>query len=115
MMLDLLLRKAGCVPTRMDQKLYMLWDASGSRLRALISTHVDDLKIAGDDEAVRHVLLVLEEKVGKLTVQSGKFDHTGIAHLQRDDGSIEFGQSHYIEQLRRVDDTETRGAAEDAA
>ena len=115
MMLDHLLRKAGCVPTRVDQKLYLLWDPTRKCLRALISTHVDDLKMAGDEDAVQHILKVLEEKVGKLTVQREKFDHTGIAHLQHKDGTIEFGQNHYIEQLRRIDDSETRGQAENTA
>ena len=56
MMLDHLLRKAGCVPTRVDQKLYLLWDSTGKCLRALISTHVDDLKMAGNEDAAQHIL-----------------------------------------------------------
>ena len=58
---------------------------------------------------------MLEERVGKLTVQREKFDHTGIAHMQHENGTIESGQNRYIEQLRRTDDSETRGQAENAA
>ena len=66
------------------------------------STHVDDLKVTGDPAWIKWLFAELEKKVGKLTVQDGKFEHCGIEHTRLANGTVIMSQDHYAAQLKPI-------------
>lgn len=77
---------------------------SGGLLTCILSTHVDDLKGAGNDSQVKLILSALERAFGKLKVSMRVFEHCGIKHEQSSDNStIRLHQNHYTSQLNVMD------------
>jgi hypothetical protein len=99
--LDQTLKATGGKALRCDPAVYVWHDKSGS-LSTILSTHVDDLKGGGTPEVWQKVVKALETAFGKLKVQEKKFEHCGLLHEQRDDGTIVIHQSHYSTQLRAI-------------
>ena len=92
---------------RADSAIYV-WYRDDS-LVAIASTHVDDLKIAGEKKFVQALLKSLEEVLGPLKVKSAfnsSFEHCGIMHLQDSSFTVTIHQDHYCAQLRPADVSE---------
>ena len=75
--LDMLLKKIKAVSMQSDPCLYM-WHDSRGKLLCIASTHVDVLKLAGNDDTVKWIITEMEKEVGKLKTAVGKFEHCGI-------------------------------------
>ena len=52
----------------------------GQRLVLIISTHVDDLKGAGEELYRKRLIKALEERFDKLKVKLGSFECIGVMH-----------------------------------
>jgi len=90
-----------------DSAIYVFY-VDGS-LCCIVSTHVDDLKIAGDKVFVATLIKDIEKQVGKLKIQTaycGSFEHCGIIHSQTADYTVTIHQNHYVLQLRPVNVSE---------
>ena len=110
--LDRALRDTGVSALKTDRQVYFWKDAKGN-LEAIATTHVDDLKLAGNDDKVSQILAALTKEFGQLTVQEKELEHCGIIHEQQDDGSIEIHQNHYAAQIRPLSNTHFREHADD--
>ena len=99
--MDCCLKELGGKPMVVDRQMYYWHDASG-RLALLVSTHVDDLKLTGDDGWLDWLLKELESKVGKLTVKEGTLTHCGIDHVQKDRNTIVMHQTEYAKGLKAM-------------
>ena len=84
-----------------DRQIYM-WHDENNKLTMLVSTHVDDMKVTGDPAWIKWLCFELEKKVGKLTIKHKSFEHCGVQHEQREDGSIIMHQNHYVKQLKAI-------------
>ena len=72
-------------------------------LIGICSSHVDDLKIAGEPELVKGVLSELTKLFGRLKVVEGSFEHCGIWHELQPDGSYHLHQNHFAQKMAAVD------------
>ena len=72
------------------------------QLRAIESTHVDDLKCAGDKAALDTLVRAMERQFGKCSSQWDDFIHCGIHHKRHADGSITLDQNHYVHQIQPI-------------
>jgi Reverse transcriptase (RNA-dependent DNA polymerase)/Integrase core domain len=104
--LDIALRAAGGVPMITDQAIYLFFDrlSNGSEtLSMILSTHVDDLKIAGREEVVEALLKTLTKQFGDLKLVKNKFEHCGVMHEQElPSMSIVMHQNHYALGLKPI-------------
>lgn len=95
------------VATTCDPELYV--KHSGGRLVLIVSTHVDDLKLAGELGQLKAAIQALEKEFDQMKVQKAMdkdgFEHCGVVHRQRADYSIEVSQAHYAAQLKPIDDS----------
>ena len=98
--LDIVLRGLLAVPMKEDPSLYM-WHERG-KLVCLATTHVDDLKMCGDDHVVDRVIKGLEKELGKMKLSYRSFEHCGFMHEQLPNGDIKFHQNHYIARLSQI-------------
>lgn len=78
MKLERSLRAAGGQPLHTDRNLWV-WFRDGA-LCLVLSTHVDDLKGAGEKSEVEKIRLLLTAEFGKLKEAFGTFTHCGIEH-----------------------------------
>eukprot|EP00971_Amphidinium_carterae_P351893 6492325-Amphidinium_carterae.1 len=98
--LDVELRSLGGKPLLLDPSLYV-WRTVDKKLRMIMSTHVDDLKGAGEEELAQHVCSKLSLVFGKLKIEQWHFEHCGITHTQdKETWAVTLCQAHYVEQLR---------------
>ena len=72
-------------------------------LDGIVSLHVDDLKLAAEERVRNNLLKELTTKFGALKVNENGFEHCGLMHVQRSDGSIELHQNHYVENIKEPD------------
>ena len=73
------------------------------RLVLIVSTHVDDLKGAGEDKYRRMLLAGLEKEFSTLKVKSGSFECVGVMHEQNPKTfEIWTHQQHYIPQIMEI-------------
>jgi Reverse transcriptase (RNA-dependent DNA polymerase) len=100
--LDQLLKQTGGASLFTDQALYV-WKNAAGNMTAVASTHVDDLKLAGEPPTIKIILEALATKFGTLKVQVDSFDHCGVRHIQHANGDITLDQEAYAKQLRLVD------------
>ena len=80
-----------------DPCLYMWRDSRGTLL-CIASTHVDDLKLIGNDDTVKWIITEMEKEIGKLKTAVKSFEHCGIKHNQLG-GDILIHQNHYTTRL----------------
>ena len=68
-----------------------------------MSTHVDDLKGAGEEEYRKRLLEGLTSRFGALKTKVGKFECIGVMHEQ-DEATFEIWthQQHYVPQIREL-------------
>ena len=78
-----------------------LWFKDG-RLVLILSTHIDDLKGAGEPVVARDLYEALTKEFQKITKNETKFEHCGIMHCQNEDGSVTMTQDHYIKDLKPI-------------
>ena len=73
------------------------------RLVLIVSTHVDDLKGAGEEEYRKRLLEGLTSRFGALKTKVGKFECIGVMHEQ-DEATFEIWthQQHYVPQIREI-------------
>jgi len=81
------------------------------KLQMIISTHVDDLKGGAPKSIAKSLLAFLEAKFGPCKSEWSSFAHTGVQHVQNDDG-IFCHQWPYIEQLRQLTISQHKGREE---
>ena len=97
------LERAGGRSLVSEPKLYV-FEFQG-QLQMIMSSHVDDLKGAGDDNTRSRVLKMLEQEFGKLKTQFGVFECIGIMHEQDEvTKEIWTHQHHYTRQLKTIAD-----------
>ena len=110
MALTAALETVGLKPLQADPQLFI--KHSHGQLVLIASTHVDDLKAAGDDKEIELLIRSLEERFDSLKKQVSEFEHLGLMHKQHED-YIELHQNQYIAQLRPIN--VTRLSADDEA
>ena len=71
--------------------------------RLILSTHVDDLKGAGDKAYRDKLLDALQKKFGQLELKYGQFECIGVMHEQTDDYTeVWCHQQHYVPQIKDI-------------
>jgi hypothetical protein len=100
--LDAELRRLHGRPMLSDPSVY-LWFRDGTKLAAIISTHVDDLKGGGDTDTMNMIKDGITSAFGKLAEKVGSFIHCGVQHEQAANGDIFLDQNQYVQQLHAAD------------
>ena len=100
--LHLAMGEMHAVALRTDTCLYVWRNASGG-LAAICSAHVDDIKLAGEEQVVTYILRQLTKWFGELKVSRGSFEHCGILHDLQSNGSYHLHQNHFAQRLKNVD------------
>eukprot|EP00971_Amphidinium_carterae_P294895 5855850-Amphidinium_carterae.2 len=78
----------------------MLSNGPPSQLVFACAMRVDDIiKITGLSEPAAKLARHLEEHVGKISIESEKFIHAGVAHEMKPEG-LYTHQTHYIQQIQ---------------
>ena len=72
--------KLGLIPSKIDPEFCSRWE--NGELTCLMTIHVDDLKIAGRPEVVKHVPTVLQKEFGELKILWNDFTNCGVHHIQ---------------------------------
>ena len=83
------------------------------KLVALLTKHVDDLKITGETEWVMWILNKLQAKFGKLKIIWDKFTNCGVRHDLLADGSRTLDQFEYASNLRIIDHSDLKHVSSD--
>ena len=65
----------------MDKCIYH-WRSKEGKIACIISTHVDDLKGAGEPQVLDTILRELSKRFGKLEKVVGSFEYCGLQHTQ---------------------------------
>ena len=71
-------------------------------LVALLTKHVDDLKITGETSWVMWIITRLQDKFGKLKIIWDNFTNCGVCHGLLEDGSRTLDQIQYANNLRLI-------------
>ena len=102
------LKKHGGVPSLMDENLF-IWKSPPpeNHLKALLSTHVDDLASAALRTFLDWLYELLVKEFGNVTRQTMPFDHCGCRYEKVDDG-FRMSQRHFAEKLVCVEIPEHR-------
>jgi alkylated DNA repair dioxygenase AlkB len=98
--LDVALKRLNGTSCKVDKEVYT-WHHNG-KLTLVLSAHVDDLKITGEDDWIQWLLTSLEKDVGKMTVHKNGFTHCGIVHEQPDRFTVVLHQEPYAKQLKSM-------------
>ena len=69
----------------------------------ILSTHVDDMKGAGQPEYKKRLLSALTKKFGTLKLKDANFECVGVMHESSADGSeVWTHQQHYVGQIKAI-------------
>ena len=112
MRLDKALKDLGYKPLNLDRCMYVLRDKS-NKLQAIVSTHVDDLKCAGDQAVLQSIIRAMEKLFGKCSAQWDDFMHCGIHHKRHADGSVTLDHNHYVHQIKPMSLSKTSSKTAD--
>ena len=83
---------------------------SGGKLQGLITIHVDDVKIAGDQKFVNDILGLLEREFGQLKIIWNTFVNCGVQHTQDvRTKEITLDQIEYAKNLKAIVHPELHG------
>ena len=93
-------------PLQADAQLFA--KHSNGKLLALLSIHVDDLKITGNDSERAAIIRGLEKEFDQLKVENDCFEHLGLKHSLESDGTRVLSQQHYIAELRPIPDADLK-------
>ena len=75
------------------------WKDAEKNLRAIITTHVDDIAVAADDQFMREQYAYLCKKFGKITVQEVPFTHCGCRYSKIKNG-YKIDQQEFVDALK---------------
>ena len=101
MVLKSVLEEFGLVACQSDPQLYVKF--VDGRFVLVVSTHVDDLKGAGESDQHTALLSHLEQRFGRLTRDTHRFVHVGITHEQSPTTfEVTMHQHEYAKQLRQI-------------
>eukprot|EP00438_Fugacium_kawagutii_P025194 Skav218080 [mRNA] locus=scaffold3382:13254:23272:- [translate_table: standard] len=81
----------------------------GGKLVLILVKHVDDIKIAGEEEEVQLLLKALEETFGHSDRNDNNFTCVGIHHVRKADGTISLDQDEYISALKQIQHPDITG------
>ena len=96
-------------PTRTDGEMLILH--KGGCLLAVITVHVDDLKMTGEKETLLWIVDCLERVFGKLILQWHHFTNCGIRHIQDPQTfAITLDQIEYANALKPIVHGSMKGA-----
>ena len=73
------------------------------KLQGLITTHSDDLIMAGNDSFEREVTNKLQEMFQFSKIEENAFKYCGCNIQTKENGSVELDQNDYIEKLRKIE------------
>ena len=97
---ELLTAEDNRVNTRSDFPAEADIKITGAGLRCILTTHIDDIKGAGEDTAKNDLLRALKHDYGSdVKLEETFFDHCGIRHTQYPNGEIWTDQAHYITEI----------------
>ena len=102
------LKKHGGFPSLLDENLF-IWKMPPpeNRLKALVSTHVDDLATAAFKAFMEWLFNVLKQEFGNVTRQTMPFDHCGCRYERTKDG-YRMSQKHFAEKLVETEIAESK-------
>ena len=101
--------KCNLLPSKIDQELCCRHD--NGELVAMMTKHVDDLKIAGRPDVVQAILKEIQEVFGKLTISWNDFTNCGVRHVQNPQTKeITLDQIAFAQTLRKINHPELRTA-----
>ena len=101
----------GLMPTSVDPELVAKHVAK--RLVALMTKHVDDLKVTGEDETVKHVFSEIGKVFGDLKVEKHRFTNCGVRHIQDPQTKeVTLDQTEYISALKPITHSELSSSSE---
>ena len=73
------------------------------RLTAVMSKHVDDLKMAGIRQIIREILAAIQRVFGELKIEWHSFSNCGVRHIQdQQTKEITLDQIVYVGNLRPI-------------
>lgn len=87
---------------RTDVSIY-IWRGANGKITAICSAHVDDLKLGGDNDMVKTIIVYLESQFGSLKIVVGNFEHCGLIHEYQPDGAYHVHQNHFASRLKITD------------
>jgi hypothetical protein len=90
-------------PTTTDEELVLKHNRQTGELEAVMSKHVDDLKITGSRETILEITSKLEKVFGKIKLEWHTFTNCGVRHIQ-DPKTMEvtLDQEEYIAALKPI-------------
>ena len=112
MKLSKVTNKCGLVPSNIDPELCYLHKKSGDNLVlvAIMTKHVDDLKVAGEPEVVLQIMKMIEETFGSMKLIWHEFTNCGVRHIQdKTTCECSLDQTEYISGLKTISHDEIRG------
>ncbi len=104
---------AGCTPITVDRELCVRHVKRDDKweLVLIVAMHVDDLKVTGEDWAIKEIFSKIESVFGDLTKVSYNFTNCGVRHCQ-DEKTFEvtLDQTEYLSALKPIVHAELVGA-----
>ncbi|CAJ1426200.1 unnamed protein product [Effrenium voratum] len=100
------LAEIGVTPTTIDPQTFVRHERGCVVL--VLTVHVDDLKLCGEDKIVKIVIAKLEDRFESMKVEKGNFTHLGLKHETSADGMVTISQEHYIRELRLIPEEELK-------
>ncbi|CAE7218696.1 unnamed protein product [Symbiodinium sp. CCMP2592] len=102
------LKKHGGFPSLLDENLF-IWKTPPpeNKLKALVSTHVDDLATAAFKAFMNWLFETLKKEFGSVTRQTMPFDHCGCRYERTADG-YRMSQKHFAEKLVETEIAENK-------
>ena len=101
MVLQKVLEAYGLTACKTDPQVYVKFVSN--RLVLIVSTHVDDLKGAGEPAERAGLVAHLEGRFGKLSKELHTFTHVGVVHTQSPTTfEVEMHQRPYAQHLRQI-------------
>ncbi|CAJ1381643.1 unnamed protein product [Effrenium voratum] len=100
------LAEIGVTPTTIDPQPFVRHERGC--LVLVLTVHVDDLKLCGEDKIVKIVIAKLEDRFESMKVEKGNFTHLGLKHETSADGMVTISQEHYIRELRLIPEEELK-------
>ena len=95
------LESSGGVQSLLDENMWH-WKTSSGQLRALMTTHVDDIAVAGTDEFLDKEYKFLCERFGKISIQKPPFSHCGCRYNKTGDSYV-IDQQEFIDNMKVQD------------
>jgi len=97
--------KCGLVPSNVDPELCYLHETRNGKLVlvAVMTKHVDDLKICGEKDTIVRIMKAIEEVFGQMKITWNVFTNCGVRHIQ-DVNTMEttLDQTEYIAGIKTI-------------